>query len=143
MRAYTLTEKVTLVTEDCFRCGVVFAMPKEFREQRLRDKDTFYCPNGHGQCYTESEADRLKKQVARLRTEADQAWTAYTAASDQARAAARSNAALKGVVTKQRRRAAAGVCPCCNRSFQALARHMASKHPGYATAPAEAGEVSR
>jgi hypothetical protein len=24
-----------------------------------------------------------------------------------------------------------GVCPCCNRTFQNLARHMAGKHPDY------------
>jgi hypothetical protein len=24
-----------------------------------------------------------------------------------------------------------GVCPCCNRTFQQLARHMKAKHPGY------------
>jgi hypothetical protein len=27
------------------------------------------------------------------------------------------------------------VCPCCNRTFQALARHMNSKHPTYADGP--------
>lgn len=30
------------------------------------------------------------------------------------------------------RRIAAGVCPCCRRSFTDLARHMSSQHPDYA-----------
>lgn len=25
----------------------------------------------------------------------------------------------------------AGVCPCCNRTFKNLARHMAGQHPGF------------
>lgn len=44
----------------------------------------------------------------------------------------------KGVVTRTRNRIANGVCPCCDRSFTNLQRHMASKHPDYAHAPAEA-----
>ena len=31
-----------------------------------------------------------------------------------------------------------GVCPCCKRSFSALARHMATKHPEYADGSADA-----
>ena len=39
--------------------------------------------------------------------------------------------ATKGVVTRLKKRAIAGVCPCCNRTFQQLAAHMAHKHPDY------------
>ncbi|HEX9950777.1 MAG TPA: hypothetical protein VGB53_03340 [Rubricoccaceae bacterium] len=34
-------------------------------------------------------------------------------------------AAQKGAHTRTKKRIAAGVCPCCNRTFQDLARHMA------------------
>jgi hypothetical protein len=34
-----------------------------------------------------------------------------------------------------KKRAVAGVCPCCNRHFRELERHMASKHPKYASEP--------
>lgn len=30
-----------------------------------------------------------------------------------------------------RKRASAGVCPCCNRTFSQLARHMQTKHPTF------------
>lgn len=30
-------------------------------------------------------------------------------------------------------RVGAGVCPCCKRTFQQLARHMKCKHPKYRT----------
>jgi hypothetical protein len=32
------------------------------------------------------------------------------------------------------------VCPCCNRSFQNLRRHMATKHPEF-NAPGPGGKV--
>lgn len=41
---------------------------------------------------------------------------------------------MKGVATRLKNRAAHGVCPCCNRTFQQLARHMSAKHPDFKTA---------
>lgn len=38
----------------------------------------------------------------------------------------------RGVVTKTKNRIGKGVCPCCNRTFVELARHIATKHPDYA-----------
>jgi hypothetical protein len=38
---------------------------------------------------------------------------------------------LRGVLVKTQRRVASGVCPCCTRSFQNLARHMDGEHPNY------------
>lgn len=46
-------------------------------------------------------------------------------------AAQHQSRAFKGVVTKLKKRAANGVCPCCNRTFVDLARHMAGKHPTF------------
>jgi hypothetical protein len=39
--------------------------------------------------------------------------------------------ATRGVVTRIRNRVANGVCPCCNRTFADLHRHMASQHPEF------------
>lgn len=44
----------------------------------------------------------------------------------------RSHAATRGHLTRTKKRGGHGVCPCCNRTFQQLARHMKSKHPDYA-----------
>lgn len=43
----------------------------------------------------------------------------------------RAHAATKGQLTKTKKRIANGVCPCCNRSFANLERHMAGQHPDY------------
>lgn len=136
MTSYTLTDTVTLATETCFSCAVVFALPAALLKARRQDQGSFYCPNGHGQHYTESEAARLRRELDANKRRAERAEASLCAARDQLDAAERSRSALKGVVTRQKRRAAAGVCPCCNRSFQALSRHMAAKHPDYATAEA-------
>ena len=42
---------VNLSTSVCSECGVVYTLPCHFRETRLEDHATFYCPNGHAQCF--------------------------------------------------------------------------------------------
>lgn len=39
--------------------------------------------------------------------------------------------AARGQVTRIKNRVGNGVCPCCNRSFGNLHRHMQTKHPGW------------
>jgi septal ring factor EnvC (AmiA/AmiB activator) len=84
----------------------------------------FWCPNGHKLSYTETDADRLRDELARAKTDLLRAREARDSAE-------RSAAAYKGEVTKAKKRAAAALCPCCNRSFVQLRRHLASQHPDY------------
>ncbi len=39
--------------------------------------------------------------------------------------------AQKAAKTKLKNRIKHGVCPCCKRTFQNIAKHIATKHPGY------------
>ena len=115
---------VAFVTEECCRCGVLFAMTKELRDHRLSDKGEFYCPNGHQQSYVgETDAQKAKRLEARLVAEKDQRQAAERRAERARKEAAR----LK-------RRAQAAACPCCNRTFVQLARHLKTKHPEYVAA---------
>ena len=41
----------------------------------------------------------------------------------------------KAAKTRIKNRIAAGVCPCCNRTFQNLAKHMAGQHPDFTPEP--------
>tara|TARA_Y100000310_G_scaffold338946_1_gene430083 strand:- start:1163 stop:1354 length:192 start_codon:yes stop_codon:yes gene_type:complete len=50
---------------------------------------------------------------------------------DERDAAEKTASTYKGQVTKLKNRAKAGVCPCCNRTFQNLSRHMETKHPDF------------
>jgi len=123
----TLSIHKTFAIQSCCVCDVDFAMTDHMTAQRQRDGKSFYCPNGHSQSYTETDATRLKKaQEALARARAAQVHLA-----DQRDAAERSASAYKGQVTKIKKRVGNGVCPCCNRSFQNLHRHMAGQHPEF------------
>lgn len=127
MKAGTLYRSTTtLITIDCYKCGVLFGMPDSLNRECLRDHSrNFYCPNGHGQVYAgETEEQKLKRRVK---------WAEDSAASARARAdqAEASLRTTKGHVTRLRNRARAGVCPFgCKRHFTDLERHVASKHAG-------------
>ena len=89
----------------------------------------WHCPNGHVLVFTETEVDKLKKQLA-----SEQQRTEMFRRENQEKE--RAIKSLKGQITKSKNRIANGICPCCNRSFSNLHRHMKTKHPDYTT-PAE------
>lgn len=121
---YVTTADFELIS--CADCGVVFGMPVELVTQKRQNGGRFYCPNGHSLSWKESEVDRLKRINRALSSN-------LTHERDQRGATERSNRALRGVVTRTRNRIAAGMCPCCRRTFRDLARHMSGQHPDYAT----------
>jgi uncharacterized C2H2 Zn-finger protein len=134
---------IDLYVLDCAGCGVIFAVTRDYEERRREDAKGFYCPNGHVCSWQESKADKLAKQLAdeqrrRARIEKDRSFYQETLRKERERHehTGRRLAATQGVVTRTKRRIANGVCPCCNRTFADLARHMNSKHPGYVE-PAE------
>ena len=61
---------VNLSTCVCSVCGVVYTLPCNFREKRLDDHETFFCPNGHRQCFPgESTEEELEKENIELQEE--------------------------------------------------------------------------
>jgi len=86
------------VIETCANCGLVFAMLKSHRDKRLKDHKSFFCPNGHGQHYIgKSEEEKLKDELAicRVRHDSEQ---------EKRKATERSRNALRGVITKMKRK---------------------------------------
>lgn len=129
---------------NCFRCGVLFGITANFEARRRDDKASFYCPNGHGQAYKESEADRLRKEVARVKASRDLAWQEEQRRTKQLEAVAGSLRATKGHVTRLRKHVDAGLCPYgCKRHFSDLQLHIASKHKGEALAAEMVPETER
>ncbi len=128
MMVNELSVEVRLVTEICCVCGIPFAMSDAFRAARRLDHALFYCPAGHAQGFfgattTEKERDEYreslriaKEELAVTRRERQQLEDAVLDKTNELKA-------LK-------KRVSAGVCPHCRRTFQDLARHCASKHPG-------------
>lgn len=130
----TLTSNYEVVDPGC--CKVPFAMNLS-QYRRARDThSTWYCPNcGKPRRFSgESDLERAK----RLAQDAEARLAAERARHDQTRAARdaanRRLIATKGVVTRTKNRISKGVCPCCNRHFANLHRHMSNQHPDYATA---------
>lgn len=123
-----IVHREELVVETCW-CGLGHAIPQSLAEAARKTGQGVYCPLGHEWIVGESEVDRLTKKAARLTARLDQ--ERQRAATLEA-----SRNALKGEITKAKKRASAGVCPCCNRSFVQLARHMKTKHPDFADADA-------
>ena len=54
---------VTIVRETCCKCGIVFGMEKEYRQRKIDEGGNFYCPNGHGQHYSDSTISKLERQL--------------------------------------------------------------------------------
>jgi len=118
-------------TGPCPTCGIEFAMPEHPVAQRRLDKRSFYCPNGHTQSYTKSELETLRAKLtaqeqATAKEKQRREWAEQNVEREK-----RSNAALRGEMTKVKNRVGNGVCPCCTRSFTNLRLHMTTKHPGY------------
>ena len=117
----------------CCVCGQSFAVDVGFYDVLRRDGTTFYCPVGHPQAFDDSTAEQLRRTRATLeQTRDDLARQRKRTAAEIARReeVERSRAALKGNVTKLRKRLGAGVCPYCPRHFTNLEAHIRSKHPG-------------
>jgi len=58
----TLEYKNELVIKECPSCGITYAMPIRFDEEKRKTHGTFYCPKGHNLYYpTESEEEKYKR----------------------------------------------------------------------------------
>lgn len=106
-------------------CGISFQVPQWWNKGRRETHAMFFCPNGHGQSYTsESDEEKLRRerdiarqQLARVEQEAADANKRAELAQKQKR--------------RLEKRAAAGSCPCCKRTFSNMSNHMRNKHPEF------------
>ncbi len=137
-----LQRLVTWVTcGACIKCGVAIWASSEHQAELVRSKGTFYCINGHSQVYssnaTERELAEVKRKLEVEQRQREWAQQRATSANERAEHAERSASSYKGKLRSVKERAKNGVCPCCQRSFVQLQRHIATKHPGYAVDAAE------
>ena len=128
----TLTKITTFNTLTCSECGVPFALEAGYMRQRRDDHGTFHCPNGHRQYYPgKSDAERERERAEILERRLANAQENARIARAEQITTKRKLSAARGQLTKTKNRVAKGVCPCCNRSFANVARHMAGQHPNY------------
>lgn len=127
-----MTTPDVLVQTRCVNCDIGFAVPERWLANRRKTGETMWCPNGHQLSYAETEEDRLRKHLEAEQRRVIQANAARAAAERERQAAERSASAFKGQATRLRKRIGNGVCPCCNRHFSNVERHISNKHPEFA-----------
>ena len=126
MTSESTIEVIRFTKFSCPNCGVVFTITTDMENYRRRDGHPFYCPNGHSISFDNSLEERLKaeqQKVANLNVRN----------VELAGKLERAETAKAQAVEKKKRietRVSNGVCPCCNRTFQNLGRHMQTKHKG-------------
>ena len=127
---FTFTK--TLKIEECCRCHMTFAMTQEFMKEKRDDHSAFYCPEGHRQYYLhESNEQKLQKQLTVARNDTERFRESFAKEHQAHETTRHQRNALKGIVKRTKSRIGNGVCPCCNRQFTDLHRHMESKHPDF------------
>lgn len=133
---WTYGPSVDLVVVSCPECGIVHAIPKDFRDAiaAAGRPSHYYCPNGHDLGWSESEADRQRKRAEQLQRRLSSQEDTARRWQANAEAERRSAIAYKGHLTRMRRRISNGVCPVpgCKRSgFERVMAHIASQHPDW------------
>lgn len=131
----SLAYSVTLTTINCGCCGGVYAINEQYRAKCNQDGTGWHCPYcqvswGY---FSDNENAQLRRQLEAAKREAERERKRKEWAEQEARHAELRARAQKGVATRIKNRVSKGVCPCCNRTFSDLARHMETKHPDYAT----------
>ena len=101
----------------CGQCGIEFDIPEPFYRERKEDGGHWYCPNGHCRVFRESEASKLRRERDRLQQQLAQRDDEINTKQRQ--------------IKRLEKRAAAGTCPCCQRTFNNMSRHMKTKHPEF------------
>lgn len=120
----------------CYKCKCQMWVPDALNEAALAKRGplgiTFFCAYGHEQHYVigESEEDKLRRERDRLNQRIAQK-------DDEIKSLEARRRAAVGQVTKMKNRVGNGVCPCCNRTFGNLARHMMTQHPNFTAEAAE------
>lgn len=124
-------ESVVLTVINCGDCGGTYSINEKFRATCYHKGTGWtcpYCKSGWGYYKNNKDAEiaRLKRAKERADMAAREAHQQTVDANNRARA-------QKAAKTRLKNRIAAGVCPCCNRTFQNLARHIAGQHPDYSS----------
>lgn len=131
----TLTYSGTLKVVKCW-CGMRHAVPIELDDFQDRQHENgvaqtaIVCPLGHNHIRAgKGAAAKLKDELVRKQAELDQARSASQEEFELRLAVERDLKKERDDSKKRKDRALGGVCPCCNRSFKNVQRHLASKHP--------------
>ena len=120
---------------NCGCCGGVYAILERVRLQKEREGKSWtcpYCATGWGYQGNGTNAE-LKRQLKQAERDLQSQKKRTEWAKEEARHAESRRRGEKAAKTRIQNRIANGVCPCCQRSFKNLHRHMQNKHPDYSS----------
>lgn len=112
------------VVWECRTCGCVSTVPEAMNEQMMAEGGFRHCPSGHAWGWTKENCEREK-----LRRERDRLQQQIAERDDEVQRQIAMCKKAEGKLARMTKRISHGVCPCCNRTFENLARHMKQKHP--------------
>lgn len=119
MATINFTETVTMVCLHCADCNMLFAITADYKYRLTESHETFYCPKGHHNYFSgKNETQQLQEQLREKERQLIHAANNNLQKEQEIKK-----------ITRQLKRVKKGVCPCCNRTFGDLARHMKTKHP--------------
>jgi hypothetical protein len=133
MGLHQIDVQVTLTEINCGECGGTYALTEQYRHQRERDGGGWHCPYcqvGYGYANNNENA-RLKKELEAEKKRKEWAQQEATNQRIAKEEWQRKEQGQRAAKTRIKNRVSKGVCPCCNRTFQDLGRHMAGQHPDY------------
>lgn len=114
------------VVHQCGTCAVWHTIPEVVFNTCYSEGGYWHCPNGHSRGYKTGE-DKRKEDA--IRQERDRLKQDAARLSDELAAERKRAEEAEKKVLHAKRRANAGVCQCCNRTFLNVQRHMKTKHP--------------
>lgn len=124
---------ISFEATNCITCGKYFALSLHEYNKFRKSHISFYCPYCKtGQYFSgKSEEEKLKEQLAAEKRGKDLAQR--QAAQERVKATHHKNVARaqKGAHTRTKNRIKNGVCPCCNRYFANVHKHMQTVHPDH------------
>ena len=95
---------VEIIEISCCNCGVSFWITEQYNDELLRCHNSFYCPNGHKQYYTgKTDAEKLAECTRKLQG-LELSNNMLQGVEERQRATIRSNAALRGVITRMKKK---------------------------------------
>ena len=117
---------VDLISVDCGVCSGTYAINARHHQWCQENGKSWHCPYCNTGWGYEGRGEN-----ARLKKELEQERACKQAALERANVSEQNLAQALRARRRLDKRLAAGVCPCCSRTFKQLAAHMTRKHPDY------------